>query len=57
MKKHSGRTSRNDTDSTQSWHVLYQAALFETDRQKIPARIAEAEEAILNRIRGRSGAR
>jgi hypothetical protein len=33
------------------WHVLYQAALFETDHDKIPRRIAEAESAILLRIR------
>lgn len=33
------------------WHELYQAALFETDRSKIPERIAEAEKAILARIK------
>jgi len=33
------------------WHELYHAALFETDRSKVPARIAEAEKAILARIR------
>ncbi len=33
------------------WHVLYHAALFETDRNQIPQRIAEAERAILFRIR------
>ena len=33
------------------WHVLYQAALFETNRQVIPGKIAEAENAILNRIK------
>jgi hypothetical protein len=33
-----------------AWHVLYHAALFETDRDKIPGRIAEAESAILCRI-------
>jgi hypothetical protein len=30
---------------------LYHAALFEKDRQMIPLRIAEAEKAILNRVR------
>jgi hypothetical protein len=30
---------------------LYQAALFETDRELIPARIAEAEKAILDRVK------
>jgi len=33
------------------WHCLYQAALFETDRQKLPGRISEAEKAVLSRIR------
>lgn len=33
------------------WHVLYQAALFETNRQMIPEKIAEAEKAILIRIK------
>lgn len=33
------------------WHVLYQSALFETNRQMIPGKIAEAENAILNRIK------
>ena len=32
------------------WHGLYHAALFETDRTKVPERIAEAEKAILARI-------
>ena len=34
-----------------SWHVLYQAALFETDRNKMPDRISEAEQAILARVK------
>ncbi|MGC2447800.1 MAG: hypothetical protein WA477_09150 [Candidatus Sulfotelmatobacter sp.] len=34
-----------------AWHALYQAALFETDRDRIPERIAEAERAILARIK------
>jgi len=34
-----------------TWHVLYHAALFETDRNRVPQRIAEAEKAILSRIR------
>ena len=33
------------------WHLLYQAALFETDRHKVPQRISEAERAILNRVK------
>ena len=33
------------------WHVLYRAALFETDRNQMPQRIAEAEAAILMRMK------
>ena len=47
MKK---RISRNAQDAATTWHTLYQAALFETDREMIPRRIAEAETAILNRV-------
>ena len=36
---------------TTAWHLLYQAALFETDRSKVTERIAEAEQAILFRMR------
>jgi len=38
-------------NSTAAWHDLYRAALFETDRDKVPQRIAEAEHAILTRIK------
>jgi hypothetical protein len=48
MKKRSTHTSPG---ATLNWHILYQAALFETDRTKIPHRIAEAEQAILARVR------
>lgn len=34
-----------------NWHLLYEAALFETDRSKIPQRIVDAEKAILARVR------
>jgi hypothetical protein len=44
------RPSRNSSSSL-AWHSLYQAALFETDREKIPVRINEAERAILERVR------
>ncbi len=37
--------------SGRAWHVLYHAALFETDHDKISTRIAEAENAILTRMR------
>jgi len=39
-----------------AWHALYQAALFETDHHTIPLRIAEAEEAILVRMKELFGA-
>ena len=32
--------------SLQNWYRLYMAALYETDRQKLPTRIAEAEKAL-----------
>lgn len=34
-----------------AWRELYTAALFETDRERIPSRIAEAEKAIVARAR------
>lgn len=37
--------------SVSTWHDLYHAALFETDRNRVPERIAKAEQAILARIR------
>ncbi len=33
------------------WRELYAAALFETDKNRVPARIAEAEKAIVARAR------
>jgi hypothetical protein len=45
------RTNGNTSDSCVAWHVLYHAALFETDQNKLPQRIADAESAILARIR------
>jgi len=35
----------------QPWRQLYTAALFETDRNRIPTRIAAAEKAIIARSR------
>jgi precorrin-2 methylase len=35
----------------ESWRDLYTAALFETDRERIPERIADAEHAIVARAR------
>jgi hypothetical protein len=37
--------------AVQDWRELYLAALFETDRQKLPSRIAAAEKALLVRAR------
>jgi hypothetical protein len=37
--------------SLENWRELYIAALFETDRDRIAARIAEAEQAIVARAR------
>jgi hypothetical protein len=35
----------------QSWRNLYYAALFETEHERIPERIADAEKAIVARAR------
>jgi hypothetical protein len=48
MKKQSVRAT---SDAGQGWRTLYQAALFETDRDQIPGRIDLAERAILARIK------
>lgn len=45
------RTAGSSTPPALAWHVLYHAALFETDRSKLPQRIAEAEQAILARVK------
>ncbi|HTS06247.1 MAG TPA: hypothetical protein VMP68_11755 [Candidatus Eisenbacteria bacterium] len=45
------RPSGNAAKSSYAWQTLYQAALFETDRSKIPVRIAQAEQAILARVK------
>lgn len=45
MEKHSYKIP----SSNLPWHVLYRAALFETDRSKVVDRIAEAERAIFAR--------
>jgi hypothetical protein len=34
-----------------SWRDLYTAALFETDKDRLPLRIADAEKAIVRRAR------
>jgi hypothetical protein len=45
------RPPTNSSDSSLAWHSLYQAALFESDRAKIPNRIDAAERAILDRVK------
>jgi hypothetical protein len=47
----SANRSGGSRTSYGTWRLLYQGALFETDRTKIIHRIAEAEKAILVRIR------
>jgi hypothetical protein len=37
--------------NTSGWRELYTAALFETDKNRMPARIADAEQAIVARER------
>jgi hypothetical protein len=44
-------TGMSYTAADLPWHVLYRAALFENDRDKLPQRIEEAERAILSRIK------
>lgn len=51
MKKRHSSHSHSSGSSSSSWHSLYQAALFETDRELILARIDEAEKAILDRVK------
>ena len=48
MKKESVRAT---SDACLCWHTLYQAALFETDRHKIPERIEQAERAVVARVK------
>ncbi len=38
-------------DSQLAWHSLYHDALFETDPNRVPQKIADAEKAILCRIK------
>ncbi len=43
--------ARIPSKTASSWHVLYRAALFETDRNRVGERITEAEIAIRNRVK------
>lgn len=44
-------TSQSPQMLLRGWRELYSAALFETDKNRIPNRIAEAEKAIVARAR------
>ncbi len=48
MKKISGRITAK---SNPAWHILYEAALFETDRDRILQQIDLAEKAVMARIK------
>jgi hypothetical protein len=43
------RSSSTSSNAVQHWREVYVAALFETDQQKLPLRIAEAERALMTR--------
>ncbi len=47
----STRNSSSSSTGLPSWRKLYRAALYETDSQKLPLCIAEAERALI--LRGR----
>lgn len=42
---------RSSQSTVRNWRDLYTAALFEVDEKKIPARISDAEKAIVARAR------
>jgi hypothetical protein len=44
-------TNPSPTVFLRSWRELYSAALFETDKDRIPSRITDAEKAIVARAR------
>jgi hypothetical protein len=46
-----GMSQQTLQTSRQSWRDLYVAAPFETDTNRMPARIAAAETAIVSRVR------
>jgi hypothetical protein len=51
MKELAAPAVNGDQSKIQSWRELYTAALFETDTNQIPDRIAQAEKAIVARSR------
>jgi len=44
-------TNQTPQSLLHNWRELYSAALFETDKNRIPTRIADAEKAIVARAR------
>jgi len=44
-------TDQTPQSLLRNWRELYSAALFETDKSRIPTRIADAEKAIVARAR------
>jgi hypothetical protein len=42
-------SSSSSSNGAQVWRELYVAALFETDQQKLPSRIADPERALVMR--------
>jgi hypothetical protein len=44
-------TDATPSSTARAWGELYVAALFETDKSRVPSRIAEAEKAIVARAR------
>jgi hypothetical protein len=44
-------TNQTPQSLLRNWRELYSAALFETDKNRIPTRIADAEKAIVARAR------
>jgi hypothetical protein len=44
-------TNQTPQSVLHNWRELYSAALFETDKNRIPTRIADAEKAIVARAR------
>jgi len=47
----SARRNVSSVSANTRWHALYQAALFETDTNKISDRISEAEKAVVSRMK------
>lgn len=51
LPEHRGRGAEMSQSLMQNWRILYHAAIFEKDRNLIPKRISDAENALINRGR------